>query len=151
MRKHPRAKRLQVLLDMAEREEQDLLRRWGELQQQLQAEQEQRQQLVSYNNEYQQRISAPGQGMVSAGTLHATLGFMQQIERALQQQSEKLNLLQKQTAQARQRYLEQHGKVRALIGLMDKLDLEQAASEDKQQQKQADEWANRAAALRQQR
>lgn len=151
MRKHPRAKRLQVLLDMAEREEQELLRRWGELQQQLQAEQEQRQQLVSYNEEYQQRISMPGQGMVSAGTLHATLGFMQQIERALQQQSEKLNLLQKQTEQARQRYLDQHGKVRALTGLMDKLDLEHAAGEEKQQQKLADEWANRAAALRQQR
>ena len=69
--------------------------------------------------------------MVSAGTLHATLGFMQQIERALQQQSEKLNLLQKQTEQARQRYLDQHGKVRALTGLMDKLDLEHAASEEK--------------------
>lgn len=148
MRQHPRARRLQVLLDMAEREEQERLRVWGELQQRLQAEQQQRQQLVDYNREYQQKISAPGQTPLQAGLLHATLGFMQQIEQALNQQSERLNLLQQQTENARQQYLEQHGKVRALTGLMDRLDQEHAAAEDKQQQKQADEWANRNAALR---
>lgn len=148
MRRHPRAKRLQVLLDMAEREEEKRLHSWGQLQQQLQGEQEQRQQLLAYNNEYQQRISAPGQGRLSSGSLHATLGFMQQIEDALQQQQQRLALLQKQTDHARQQYLEQHGKVRALVTLMDRLDQEQAAEDDKQLQKQSDEWANRAASLR---
>lgn len=148
MRKHPRAQRLQVLLDMAEREEQQRLRVWGELQQKLQAEQQQRQQLISYNQEYQQQISAPGGGPLQAGLLHATLGFMQQIEQALNKQSEKLALLQQQTERARLHYLEQNSKVRALQGLMDRLDQEHVLAEGKQQQKMADEWANRAAALK---
>lgn len=148
MRRHPRAKRLQVILDMAEREQEQLLQAWGQLQQKLQAEQQQRDQLVAYNEEYQQKISAPGNGPLSAGALHATLGFMQQIEEALNKQQERLVLLEKQTDYARQQYLTQHGKVSALLGLMDKLDAEHDALEEKNQQKQADEWANRAASIR---
>ncbi|MFY9179118.1 MAG: flagellar export protein FliJ [Venatoribacter sp.] len=150
MRRHPRAKRLQIILDMAEREEETLLTRWGQLQRQLTAEQEQRDQLVLYNHEYQQRLSAPGQGPLSGGSIQATLGFMTQIEQALEKQKEKLALLEKQTATAHQAYLEQHGKVQALIKLMDKLDSEHDAEQEKQLQKQADEFANRAASIRMQ-
>ena len=41
MRRHPRARRLQVVLDLTEREEQQALSQWGALQQKLAAEQEQ--------------------------------------------------------------------------------------------------------------
>lgn len=148
MRRHPRAKRLQVILDMAEREQEKLLRRWGELQQQLVAEQQQRQQLETYHQEYQQQISAPSSTSLSAGQLHTTLGFMAQVKQALNAQVQRLNLLEKQTELARQAFLQQQGKTQALLKLMDKLDGEYDQEQEKQLQKQADEWANRAASLR---
>lgn len=151
MRRHPRAKRLQVILDMAEREQEKLLARWGECQQQLLAEQQQRQQLETYHQEYQQQISAPSAISLTAGQLHTTLGFMAQVKQALEAQVQRLNLLETQTEQARQAFLQQQGKTQALVKLMDKLDQEHDQAEEKELQKQADEWANRAASLRMQK
>lgn len=148
MRRHPRAKRLQVILDMAEREEERLLKIWGDWQQQLVSEQQQRDQLQSYYQEYQQQISAPAEQALSAGQLHTTLGFMAQVKQALEAQEHKLNHLEQRTEHARQAYLEQRGKTQALTKLMDKLDQEHDQETEKQLQKQADEWANRAASIR---
>lgn len=145
MRRHPRAQRLQVILDLAEREEEKCLAAWGELQQKLQSEEEQRDQLQAYNHEYQQKISSPSTQAIKAGDIHATLGFMQQIKGVLQSQQEKIVLLIEQADSAKQRYLEQRGKAQALHKLMDKLDKEFDTEEEKAQQKQADEWSNRMA------
>jgi flagellar FliJ protein len=145
MRKHPRARRLQVLLDMAEKAEQQALQEWGKLQQKLQQEEQQRAQLTGYANEYQQQLSSPTDKALSSGFLHNTLGFIGQIETALQTQNEQIKLLQERVATARSHYLEHHGKVKALSGLMDRLDHEHDQQADKELQKQSDEWANRAA------
>jgi len=53
--------------------------------------------------------------------------------------------LQERVATARSHYLEHHGKVKALSGLMDRLDHEHDQQADKELQKQSDEWANRVA------
>ncbi|MCD8522504.1 MAG: flagellar export protein FliJ [Saccharospirillaceae bacterium] len=145
MRRHPRARRLQILLDMAEKAEQQALQEWGRLQQKLHQEDAQREQLKSYANEYQQQLSVPGGQPLSSGFLHNTLGFIGQIEAALKTQNEQIKLLQERVAAARNQYLEQHGKVKALSGLMDRLDHEHDQLADKELQKQSDEWANRAA------
>ena len=147
-RRHARAKRLQVILEMAEREEEKLLGVWGKLQQQLQAEREQRTQLESFRLDYQRSISTPSHQAFSATQLHTTLGFISQITNALNSQQERLVLLEKQTEVARQAYLVQQGKTQALIKLMDKLDAEYDLEQDRQLQKQLDEWANRAASDR---
>ena len=148
MRRHPRAQRLQVILDLAEREEEKRLTVWGDLQKKLQSEEEQRDQLQAYNHEYQQKISTPSTQAIKAGDIHATLGFMQQIKGVLQGQQEKIVLLQSQAEVAKQAYLEQRGKAQALHKLMDKLDKEFDAEQEKEQQKQADEWSNRIASKR---
>lgn len=148
MRRHPRAQRLQVILNLAEREEEKRLAVWGELQQKLQSEEEQRDQLEAYNSEYQRKISSPSTEAIRAGDIHATLGFMQQIKGVLQGQKEKIVLLQSQAETAKKAYLEQRGKAQALHKLMDKLDKEFDAEEEKDQQKQADEWSNRIASQR---
>lgn len=145
MRRHPRAQRLQVILDLAERAEEKSLSEWGELQQSLQSEIEQKDQLLAYNQEYQEKISAPSQQAIRSGDIHATLNFMQQIKGVLDSQQERVALLEKQTETAKQAYMEKRSKAQALHKLMDKLDKEQDQKEEKQQQKDADEWSNRLA------
>lgn len=150
MRRHPRAQRLQVILDLAERAEEKSLAAWGQLQQKLQGEVEQKDQLVAYNHEYQQKISAPSQQAIKSGDIHSTLNFMQQIKGVLEGQQEKIALLEKQTEVAKKAYLEKRSKSQALHKLMDKLDKEFDQEEEKQQQKDADEWSNRIASQRMQ-
>lgn len=151
MSHHPRAKRLDFVLKMAQDQEEKRLKAFGEAQRKLHEEVEQRQLLTRYQEEYQRQISAPSTQAVSAGVLHGTLNFMQQIEQALVAQKEKIALLNEQVEAAKKSYLEQHGKVQALVKLMEKLDQEFFVEEDKKQQKQADEWANRAASMRMRR
>lgn len=144
-RRHPRAARLQIVLDLTERDEQSALQVWGEIEQKLRGEEAQREQLQQYHGEYQSKIASPGQAVLSAGHIHNTLGFMAQIESAMHTQAEQIVLLRKRSDSARQTYLELHGKVKALTELIEKLEQEAAAQEDRQAQKQSDEWANRAA------
>ena len=143
MQRHPRAKRLQVIVDLAEKAEQQALAEWGKLQQKLQQEEAQKQQLDSYVAEYQKGISVPSARTLSGGSIQNALGFIGQIKQALLQQSEQLNLTQQQAEQAKKVYMEQHGKVKALHGLQEKLNAEFDAQQDKQAQRVADEWANR--------
>ena len=91
---HPRARRLKVVLDLNEREEQEALQRWGQVQQKLDAEKQKRQQLTEYANDYQRKLSTPGQALVRAGDVHNTLGFIRQIEGALQQQETQIAQLE---------------------------------------------------------
>ena len=145
MHRHPRAKRLKVIVDLAEKAEQQALAEWGRLQQKLQQEEQQKQQLDSYVSEYQKRISAPSSQQLSGGSIQNALGFISQIKQALNQQQQQLNLLQQQVDNAHSVYTSQHGKVKALHNLLDKLDKEFDSEQEKQAQRLADEWANRKA------
>jgi len=145
MKRHPRSRRLQVVLDLTEREEQQALQIWGELQQKLQHENEQKQQLETYSHEYQQMISSPSQTAMKAGQVHNALGFIGQIGRAISTQQQQITLLQKKADAAQKNYLTLHGKVKALQDLIERLEQEAAQAADKEEQKQTDEWAARAA------
>ncbi|KZZ49031.1 MAG: flagellar export protein FliJ [Saccharospirillaceae bacterium] len=147
MQRHPRAKRLQVIVDLTEKSEQQALAEWGKLQQKLQQEEAQKAQLDSYISEYQKGISMPSTRQLRGGSIQNALGFIGQIKQALLQQNEQLSLTRQQVDQAKKVYMEQHGKVKALCGLQDKLNAEFDAQQDKQAQRVADEWANRKAFL----
>ncbi len=144
-RRHPRAQRLQVVLELTEREEKSALQVWGDLQQKLRQEEAQRDQLEQYRAEYQNKISLPGHQQISAGHIHNTIGFVAQIETAMRSQQEQITLLRQQCGQAQSQYLTLHGKSKALTELIERLEQEAAAADDRQAQKQADEWSNRAA------
>jgi len=143
--RHPRAKRLKVIVDLAEKAEQQALSEWGQLQQKLVQEQQQQQQLEDYAAEYQRSLSTPSAQGMTGGAIQNALGFIGQIKQALTQQQQQLTLIEKQVDSAQQAYLEQHGKVKALHHLLEKLDHEYDQEQDKQAQRLADEWANRAA------
>jgi len=113
-RQHPRARRLQVVLDLTEREEQQALQQWGELQQRLAQEQEQRQQLQLYSQEYQQKISSPSPAPLGAGQIHNTLGFIGQIDQAIDAQQQQIALLKQQADAAQKQYLAVHGKAKGI-------------------------------------
>lgn len=145
MARHPRAKRLQVVLDLAQRAEQTSLKSLAHQQQALLAEQQQKDQLLIYADEYQRQLSTPTGSAIQAGQLRNTMGFLQQIETAIKGQAQQLSLLQQRVEAARNEWLRCQGKVKALQSLLDKLDIEYAQEQDRRQQVEADEWSNRIA------
>ncbi len=145
MPRHPRAKRLQVVFDLAQRAEQTALQALADQQQTLLAEQQQKDQLLIYADEYQRQLSSPTGLSIQAGQLHNTMGFLQQIEAAIKGQAQQLALLQQRVERARTHWLQCQGKVKALQSLLDKLDVEYAHEQDRREQVEADEWSNRMA------
>lgn len=143
--RHPRAKRLQTVVRLAERDERQALANLGAAQQKLQREQQQQQQLTDYAGDYQRQISGSGGGQISAAQLHTTVGFLQQIEQALKQQQQQIALLQKQVDHEREVWQQAQAKLKALQQLIEKLESEYDHQQARQEQRQADEWSNRAA------
>lgn len=143
--RHPRALRLLPVWRQCEEKQQQALTRWGQLQQQLQQEQLQRQQLLEYADDYRQQITRPGPTAIRSAAIHNTLGFLGQVEQAIAGQLEQIRLLEGRVEQARVKYLECRAKTDGLQRLMARLDLEWQQSQLKSEQRQADEWANRAA------
>ncbi|MDF1764304.1 MAG: flagellar export protein FliJ [Oleibacter sp.] len=141
--RHPRAKRLAVVLNISQREEQEALKRWGDAEQKLNAETEKTNQLNSYADDYHKQLSNPSQTSVRAGDMHNTLSFLKQIKAALSQQEQRINQLRAQAAKARASYLECHGKVDAMVKMIDRLELEFQQTLNRNEQRKADEWSNR--------
>ncbi|MCY0966037.1 flagellar export protein FliJ [Parathalassolituus penaei] len=143
--RHPRGKRLLPVYRQAQQQQQQALADWGQLQQKLLEEEEQRQQLLEYADDYRRQITAPSTGLIQAATIHNTLGFLAQVEQAVQGQAQQINLLKARIERAREVYLTKRGKTDGLQRLIDKLDREWEEQQQKAEQRQADEWANRAA------
>jgi len=141
-----RIKRLQFILDMAKKQEQADLQSWGQLQQQLAAEQQKVEQLQGYLGEYQQNLtSQPGgaSGMISGGQVQNLISFINQLKSAIDQQNMQMNLIQQRVDQARDVYLKSRAKVEALQKLINKRQEQLSVVEEKQLQKLMDEAASR--------
>jgi len=141
-----RIKRLQFILDMAKKQEQADLQSWGQLQQQLAAEQQKVEQLQGYLGEYQQNLtSQPGgaSGMISGGQVQNLISFINQLKSAIDQQNMQMNLIQQRVDQARDVYLKSRAKVEALQKLINKRQEQISVVEEKQLQKLMDEAASR--------
>lgn len=148
---HPRAKRLQVVMDLAQRAEQSALQVLAQQQHALLAEQQQKDQLLIYANDYQRQLSTPSKQAIQAGHLHNTIGFLAQIETAIKGQAQQLSLLQQRVESARTHWMQCQGKVKALQSVLNKLDAEYAHEQDRREQVDADEWSNRMAFQRMKR
>lgn len=141
-----RIKRLQFILDMAKKQEQQDLQSWGQCQQQLAEEQQKVSQLENYLGEYQQNLTmqTPGTGgHISGGQIQNLVSFIEQLKSAINQQNMQMNLIQQRVDQARDVYLKSRAKVEALQKLIDKRQQHLSAAEEKQLQKLMDEAASR--------
>lgn len=151
MKEPLRVQRLKSLLELAQQTEQEALAQWGQEQQRLKQAQQQQQQLAVYIAEYRQQLALPSGRVQAGGQIHNTLGFIQQVESALTSQDEQVQLASQQVDAAQQRYLLQHQKSKSLDQLMSRLNKKHRAEQERQEQKEADEWASRSASLAPQR
>ena len=86
--RNPRAKRLLLIVKMAEDHEQQCLTAWGEGQRQLKQAEEQLQELNVYLNDYQMKLTSNNaQGAIGSGQIQNIISFINQLKNAVEQQS----------------------------------------------------------------
>jgi flagellar FliJ protein len=144
-----RIKRLGFVLKMAADKEQQDLKIWGQYQQKLEHEVGKLTQLEQYMTEYRLSLTSQQSGPIQGGQIQNTIAFIEQIKDASSQQQQQINLIEQQAEGAKRLYLAARAKAEALRKLIEKMNNQAFALEEKQDQKMMDEFAARSARNRQ--
>lgn len=134
-----RSKRLQVVLDLAERRKQEADRILGEAQGRLTQGQQTLAQLQSYYNEYVNSFYAQGATGISLGQIQNHQAFVQKLQAAIDQQKRAIQLEQAQLERVREHWQAAYGRHKAIDSLVEKARTEEQLLQEKQQQKILDE------------
>jgi len=129
---------------MAEKKEQDAANALGYLNTKIANEEQKRKQLMEYEIEYHEQIIETGKTGINGATLRTYFGFMDKLSHAANQQVGHINDLEKQVDQVQQYWFKTRGKLKAFECLVDKAEQQEAADQDKQEQKMLDEFASQA-------
>lgn len=138
-----RAKRMQVVLTLAERAEEQAGQELSQCQAQLSAEEEQLRQLDEYAAQYLAVYGCRKTG-VRPQELIAYSGFIQRLGDARKEQEGRLKRVQAQLERLRQAWRIAHQKCESIKDLIQRLKLEESALLDKRLQKEMDELVSQA-------
>jgi flagellar FliJ protein len=138
-----RAKRMQVVLTLAERSEQHAGQQLGQCQIQVASETEQLRQLDEYAAQYL-HLYTERKTSVRPQELIAYSGFIQRLGAARKEQEARLNRIQAQMERLRQAWRIAHQKCDSIKELIARLTQEDNALLDKRLQKELDELVGQA-------
>lgn len=138
-----RSQRMQVVLVLAERQEQAAAERVGAARQQLRAEEEQLSQLQEYAQQYLNAYGACKDN-VRAEQLMGYSSFLQRLEQAKNDQQQRLSRVQQQLDVVIGVWQQAYQKRESIKNLIQKLKHEEALLADKRLQKELDELVNQA-------
>lgn len=115
-----RSARMQVVLRLAGEKEKALVEALGKIQQQVLQEQQQKQQLESYRQDYIDRQQSLFSNMTrGADSLRNYSAFMANLDHAIEQQQQQLNLVENQLEQVKQQWFKAHSRCKNLTKLVD--------------------------------
>lgn len=135
-----RSKRLKVVEHLAEKDELECAKALGEVTEQLQAAQQQLQQLHIYMGEYQQQKDSLAAVPSGAPTVLANyMAFFQQLEQAIRQQQALVERLQQQRQLLQVEWGKRHNKRKNYAKLIERYRLEEQNEEEKRLQKSLDD------------
>lgn len=138
-----RSQRMQVVLVVAERKEQQAGREFGQCKAQVEAEAEQLRQLDDYAAQYL-RTYSERKTAIKPQELIAYSGFIQRLGDARKEQQARLNRMQASLEKYQQAWQLAYHKREAIKTLITRLQVEEGAMVDKQLQKELDELVGQA-------
>lgn len=139
-----RSRRLAVVLTLEERKEQEALEKLGEARKQVEAQQQQIDDLNRYQQEYRDHIRRNQQGVVSVSRLQAWQAFVTQLDQVLHQQHKQMDALQHRFEEARKLWQAAWERRRGMEKYIESCRLQEQREQDLREQKLADEAAGRA-------
>jgi flagellar FliJ protein len=139
-----RSRRLQPVLALEERKEREALERMGEARQQLEAHQQQVDNLERYQREYRNQIRASQTGVVPVARLQAWQAFIAQLDLVIAQQQKQVQQAEQVFEKRRREWQEAWERRRGIEKYIDSCRQQEQREQDTREQKQADEAASRA-------
>lgn len=136
-----RAKRMQVVLQLAQRQEDAAAQTLSQAREQFEVEQQQMQQLRDYAAQYHQEYAGQRQA-VQAQQLINYSGFVTRLGELCREQEAKLRRLQLGLNQLQAQWRTAYQKRKAVAELIERLLQEEAQQQDRRQQKAMDEFSS---------
>jgi flagellar protein FliJ len=138
-----RSKRLSVIVDLQQSQENSALQFLGSTLQRLQAQQQQLDQLRDYRASYLQSFAErQAQGM-NVGQMLEFRVFAEKLDKAILGQEQALQTMEQDVARARQNWQQCHQRTQSLQKVTDKAVQEELRIEDKREQAEMDARAGR--------
>ncbi|WP_271271762.1 flagellar export protein FliJ [Aliamphritea hakodatensis] len=134
-----RSKRLEIVLEQAERKRKQADQLLADSQGRVQKGQETMQQLEQYYAEYANNFYANGAGGVSVQQLDTHQAFMQKIRAAIEQQRQAIESDQQHLEKVREHWKAAYGHFKAIDSVIDKAREDERRVDEKKQQQQIDE------------
>lgn len=143
-----RSRRLEPVLALEERKEQEALERMGEARKQAEAHREQVENLERYQQEYRDQIRANQQGIVPVARLQAWQAFIAQLDQVIAQQNRQLQQAEQVFEVRRKEWQQAWERRRGMEKYIESCRQQEQRDQDMKDQKLADEAAGRAFARR---
>lgn len=134
---------LQPLLEIMQERADEATRRLGQLIAQEQSAKSRLQLIEQYREEYAERFRAAAAAGLSPQAWQNYTDFLARIDQAIAQQKLAVLDSERGTAQGKARWHEQNKKLKAIDTLADRHETRERYRENKQEQKQLDEYVNR--------
>ena len=138
-----RSERLQVVLTLEERKEQQALDRMNDVRRQWQAEQDRLEELRRYQQEYHQQMRQQQQGTVPVARLQGWQSFIARLDRLIGEQQARTRQVEQRVEQARQQWHQAWERRRGMEKYIETCRAQEQSARDQAEQKQADEAAAR--------
>lgn len=138
-----RSKRLQVVLDLAKRKEDEALKALQVAQSSLASQNQKLSELTQYQRDYQQSLREAYQTHATADSCATYQHFLAQVGDAIEQQQQTVALAEQQFDQVRIHWLTLHEKQQGMGSLIDRFRDEEDKELDKKEQKMIDELSQR--------
>jgi flagellar FliJ protein len=138
-----RSKRMKVVVDLAKNKVNEAAKALAYVQNQLRSDQDQLVQLNQFLEEY--RISSRTEGAkgISVQQFQIYNDFAENVELAIVQQEQQVRVVQGQIDQLRQYWQQMDARHKGLEKLLNNIRKEEGAADDRQAQKEQDEFASR--------
>lgn len=140
-----RAARLAPVIDMAERDEREAAKMFGQGQTQVAQAETKLGELHQYFRDYQQQLVTQGSQGVSGQWLLNYQRFLSQLESAIAQQQRSVDWHRNNLDKLRQQWQQRRARLDGLRKLVDRYLLEARTAADKREQKILDEFSQRLA------
>lgn len=142
-----RADRLKVVLELAQKAEDEAADIFNKARKQLTGEQQRLEDLCTYYNDYQQSLAAAS-GLQTVDAIVRSRGFLQQLAQAKSQQQQIVAQYAKLSDQKKRAWHKAHLKHRALKDLIMRLKADEAQVLSRKEEKLLDEWVGSGIARR---
>jgi len=139
-----RSRRLEVVLSLEERKEQEALERMGEARKLAEQQREQVQNLNRYQQEYRDQIRNSQQGIVQVSRLQAWQAFIAQLDQVIRQQQTQLEQAEKVFEARKKDWQHAWERRRGMEKYIETCRQQEQREQDLREQKLSDEAAGRA-------